>query len=330
MPYLIGIDEAGYGPNLGPFVMTAVVCRVGPDLAVANLWKTLHTAVRRQHDSHDDRILIDDSKRVYSSARGIEDLEHGVLGTVGLLPAPGAGRGGQNISALPLATFLEGLSRTGPEELRAEPWYTGDTHLPVACDAERVRIAADKFHHACREKDITWESAASVVVCPRRFNALIDQWGSKGAILALSMTELIRTVCQSFPGEDSLTFFIDKHGGRNQYSAILQHAFGKHPVIAREEGARRSVYHVLGTDRAITLTFQPRADAAHLGVALASMVSKYLREILMGEFNRFWRQHLPELKPTAGYPTDAGRFLQEIQTVMEKLGIDKNRLWRNR
>jgi len=56
-----------------------------------------------------------------------------------------------------------------------------------------------------------------------------------------------------------------------------------------------------------SLTFQPRADQSYFCVALASMVSKYLRELLMGEFNRFWQEHVPGLRPTAGYPTDAAR-----------------------
>jgi ribonuclease HII len=30
MPWIIGIDEAGYGPNLGPFVMTAPRYAAGP------------------------------------------------------------------------------------------------------------------------------------------------------------------------------------------------------------------------------------------------------------------------------------------------------------
>ena len=50
MPWIIGIDEAGYGPNLGPFVMTSVACRVPPELAAADLWQALRAAVRRHSD----------------------------------------------------------------------------------------------------------------------------------------------------------------------------------------------------------------------------------------------------------------------------------------
>ena len=48
MPWLIGIDEAGYGPNLGPFVMSATLFQV-PDGQGHNLWKPLRPAVRALH-----------------------------------------------------------------------------------------------------------------------------------------------------------------------------------------------------------------------------------------------------------------------------------------
>ena len=35
------------------------------------------------------------------------------------------------------------------------------------------------------------------------------------------------------------------------------------------------------------------------------MASKYLRELAMRPFNEFWSRHVPELKPTAGYPLNA-------------------------
>src|SRR5437016_915010 len=81
--WLVGIDEAGYGPNLGPLVMTSVACRVPKARAGVDLWKVLRRAVRRHGEEDDGRLLVADSKQVYSPARGLEPLERGALGTVG-------------------------------------------------------------------------------------------------------------------------------------------------------------------------------------------------------------------------------------------------------
>ena len=73
------------------------------------------------------------------------------------------------------------------------------------------------------------------------------------------------------------------------------------------------------------LTIQPRADTEHFCVALASMASKYLRELLMLEFNRFWQSHVADLKPTAGYPGDAARFHEAIRPAARHSGLPKMR-----
>ena len=79
MAWIVGVDEAGYGPNLGPFVMTSVACRVDDALADACLWSALRPAVRRAADADDGRLAVDDSKAVYSTTRGLAALERGVL-----------------------------------------------------------------------------------------------------------------------------------------------------------------------------------------------------------------------------------------------------------
>src|SRR5262249_16858042 len=132
------------------------------------------------------------------------------------------------------------------------------------------------------------------------------------------------------PRDEPLAFFIDKHGGRNNYAAVLQHALPDAMIVAREESAGRSVYSALGLERDIRFTIQPRADIEHFCVALASMVSKYVGEALMAEFNGFWQRHIAELKPTAGYPTDATRFLKAIRPAMRQLGIDESAVWRRK
>ena len=45
MTWIVGIDEAGYGPNLGPLVMTGVACRVPEELVAVSLWRRLRQAV---------------------------------------------------------------------------------------------------------------------------------------------------------------------------------------------------------------------------------------------------------------------------------------------
>ena len=60
------------------------------------------------------------------------------------------------------------------------------------------------------------------------------------------------------------------------------------------------------------------------------MTAKYLRELSMRAFNAYWASHVPNLKPTAGYPVDARRFKREIAVAQKSLEIDDCLLWRSR
>lgn len=317
MIQLIGIDEAGYGPNLGPFIMTAVTCRVPESLANADLWDCLSTAVCRSATNDDERILVDDSKVVYASGKGLRTLEEGVHILL------------QQATAISLSQFLE---KHGSEEwidLKSEHWFEGNTDLPLEAELVLITERLQLFQQCCAQHQIEWGQAYVEIVCPPRFNTLTEQSNSKGAVLAYTLQSLIRRICKD-NSYQSHHFVSDKHGGRNTYAAILQEGVNEGIVLAEMESAECSRYRVHGIDKEICFTFKPRADASNLCVAAASMISKYLREVLMLEFNQFWKKHLPELRPTAGYPVDAGRFLDEIRSTMNKLGIDKSALWRNR
>ena len=60
------------------------------------------------------------------------------------------------------------------------------------------------------------------------------------------------------------------------------------------------------------------------------MASKYLRELAMRAFNDYWCGHVPGLRRTAGYPTDAKRFKLEISAAQTRLEIPDDVVWRNR
>ena len=320
MTWIIGVDEAGYGPNLGPFVMTSVACRVPDRCREADLWNLLRAAVRRAEDAENGQLLIDDSKRVYT-ARGLAGLERGILATLWgeRLRVPAS-----------LAALIEWACPDDDEELRREVWYRGEQVLPIHLALDDLRPQAARFAEVCVAANAGGWQARSVVVCPSRFNALLAERGTKSHVLAHALTHLLRWQQATLPDEEELAFFIDKHGGRNTYAAMIQHALPDGIVFTSQESMARSAYRVHGLGREVRLTFQPRADAEHLCVALASMTSKYLREVLMLEFNRFWQQHVHDLKPTAGYPGDAARFLQAIRQAIEKLGLREDCIWRRR
>ena len=61
------------------------------------------------------------------------------------------------------------------------------------------------------------------------------------------------------------------------------------------------------------------------------MTAKYLRELAMRPFNAFWQRHVPELKATAGYNTDALRFFKDIRVRAEAAqNCGLHVMWRER
>jgi ribonuclease HII len=320
MPWQIGIDEAGYGPNLGPFVMTLVACQVPDELHDANLWDVMKSNVRRADEPADHRLIVADSKLVYSPANGWGELEKTAL----------CAHAGRFFDHAPtLEHFLQYLASDELPALRREAWFAGDTSLPTEVPIDDLAANIESWRQTSQDAGVSWGWCQSAIVPAPRFNDLIDKWDSKGAVLGIALTQLMQR-CLEKTSAAPMRFVVDKHGGRNTYSALLQQAFQGGFVWADEEGPQRSIYRVEGLDRAVRITVMPKADVKHFTVALASMISKYVRELLMREFNRFWQTHVPGLKPTAGYPQDAVRYIDAIRPAMLKLGIAERLVWRCR
>jgi hypothetical protein len=335
MPLLIGMDEAGYGPNLGPLVVTAVAWEVSGDAAQTDLWRDFAGIVSPDPSSNGTHLQIADSKVVYTPARGLAALETGVLGAVELWRGPRSGADG-NGHCVP-ESFQE-LCRLFTAQTGADadepPWLAGnDLTVPYAMregarggEAAGARLV-ERWRVRCMERGVRLRGIRSAIVSPQQFNEQTRRHDNKGRALSeISMHVLGQLWQEHGAASDASALIIaDKHGGRNRYHDFLPIAFGDKFIRCREEGMDSSRYQVGRAE----IRFETKSER-HLPVALASMICKYIRELSMILFNRFWIARLPGLKPTAGYPLDARRYREQIAGVQHALGITDDVLWRER
>jgi len=317
MGIFIGTDEAGYGPNLGPLVITATAWEVPGDPREFDFFAALGEAVSQEAEKDSSRLHVADSKEVYSPAKGIGSLETSVLALLRLLDwKPGS------FSQLcgDLSQFL-----AEPDLLAGEPWYShADLSLPQLAKEDAIESGSRLLLEACEAAGIRLLEVRSEIVSPERFNSLCETHGSKAAALSKTTLGLIRSVWDLDSAEATLIVG-DKHGGRNRYDDLIDEQLDGQMIFRLGEGKARSTYRVGSTE----LRFQMRAES-HFPVAVSSMVCKYVRELAMELFNQFWQEHLPDLKPTKGYPVDAKRFREGIAEKQAELEIADDVLWRNR
>lgn len=309
------MDEAGYGPNLGPLVVAATAWRAP---AGAELDALLEPIVARS-PTRDGRLLIADSKAVYHPGGGLAKLERAVYTTLGGAPAGWSG-------------LVERLG-ADPERRTSElPWHEGfDPPLPIDADPEELTDLTGRWATVCRDSGVGATRLAARLVFPGEFNRLVAEHGTKGAALSFVSIGLARRLFdEAVAADEPCELVFDKHGGRNRYGALIQEPFQELCpdgwVETRVESRPTSEYRL---GERLRFRFRSRGEE-ELPVALASMTAKLLRELSMQALNAFWRGHLPGLKPTAGYPVDAKRFKASIAAKQAELGITDHVLWRER
>ena len=316
MASIIGTDEAGYGPNLGPLTITGTLWRC--QSTEMCLYDALADVVTMASDAN--RITVADSKTVYQSQGGIGRLELGVLA---LLTAM---RGERIDSWKKLLHVVAGPEST--DRIESEAWTDdGRMKLPLVADPDRIQSFADRIDTAFEATGTRLCQVHCEIVMPTRFNEGVALLGNKATLLTNTTLSVAHNLAKSTQGR--LKIYCDKHGGRSHYMDALLECMTDQWVQIQEESLGRSRYSWQDGDRTVSAEFMARGES-HLPVAFASMVSKYIRELAMKMWNEFWQFHLPNLKPTKGYPVDARRFKRDIADEQARLGIPDHTIWRCR
>ena len=320
MAFLIGTDEAGYGPNLGPLVVSASVWRVPDSLIHCDLYQQLSRCVNADVSSMTEKqVAICDSKQLYKPKGTLADLETGVLSCLGCVRKTPAN----------WTSVWEQLAPQSFYALRKVVWYRDfDRAIPVHADADEITSKKDTFQVETKKAQVELCALESIAILPEQFNQMIEELGTKSSALSNVTLDLVCRMVDKFSDEPT-KIVCDKHGGRNNYASLLQPRFNDQLVKVRCEGRAESSYEISTTATPIEISFRAKGES-FLPSALASMASKYLRELAMLAFNQFWSDHVEGLSPTAGYPVDAKRFKKDIEPAQKQLGISDELLWRVR
>jgi hypothetical protein len=344
MVWLIGTDEAGYGPKLGPLVVVVTAWEADDRHADADLFDLLSGGVVRYCKASDDAagdvppahsagptddaddpnngtsdavpLTIADSKVLYQAGGSLCALELGTLTALRLL-----GRQPQRWSEL-----LDALAPDDAAGWSSAPWYTEfDGPLPADTTATSIDCCATRLSEVCQRAGVRLAAVRARAIHPVEFNQDVEHCGSKGEYLSRVTLDLVSWACRQ-AGDQTCRVVCDKHGGRNRYGGLLNERLTDEWIWTVDEGRACSRYQWGGRHQ---IDFRAGGER-YLPSGLASMIAKYLREQLMRAWNAYWLALSPDLRPTAGYPGDAQRFLDSIRPLLAQTGVSLQQIWRNR
>lgn len=270
----IGIDENGLGARLGPMVVTAVLAEVdagGARLLSRRLPKAL-------------RSDLDDSKRLVSHA----DYGLGEAWARAVVA-----------SATDPRTLLEALLHEKEAELRApcpshveaQCWSAGEERF-TASDELFQRVAGHL--RTLRERGVKIVRVRSSVLCTKRLNDAKQQ-GINRFIADLHAMESLLLSLRAEAGA-KVHAVCGKVGGITEYEKFFGPLSGQLRT-ALEVSSRKSSYYFPALGE---VSFVYDADARDPIVMLASLIGKYVRELLMARIVRFYRE-TPDDRAASGY-----------------------------
>ncbi|MGD2108588.1 MAG: hypothetical protein PVI86_04265 [Phycisphaerae bacterium] len=322
MAILAGIDEAGFGPTLGPLAVTGVAFRV-PDRSIGQcLWTTLRATCGKDLTKKTNRLIITDSKKLYHARAGLGALERAALV---MLAARGGGDRPTSWRAL-----LTSLAPGAVELLDQYPWYAGaDVSLPLTEETGDIGTRANAVRKDCHDHGIALQGIHSELLPAGHYNRLVSNTRNKSVVLLGLALRVVDRMMRIAPDE-RVRLYVDRLGGRIRYREALMTAMAGYELTIVEETSERSAYRLVRSERTCEIAFVTGGDARHFPVALASVYSKYLREVQMHVFNRYWGERVEGLRPTAGYYSDAQRWLRDTAEELAKGPFDRAMLVRER
>lgn len=294
---VVGVDENGLGPLLGPLVTTAVTLDV-----------ECYQAGRLRRIG--ERIGVHDSKQTAGFGQ-MAWTESVVLALMEQLHGQVPRTFDELLTQLSLDS-CDVLQMSCPQNAHAQCWSAALTLPALNGDAREGEGVLRRFARA----NIVVTRVRSALACAGTLNRSFALGGTRVAMdLALFERLLLDARAQQTQDVHAICGMV---GGIRDYPEYFRALSPEHVTEGKHTKLRRA-YQVRGLGE---LQFVIDADALHLPVGLASMVGKYVRELSMERQNRFYRQHDATLTTGSGYHDPVTkRFVAASAALRRRLQI---------
>lgn len=314
--YVIGVDEAGYGPNLGPLTIGASIWQVPATIDLSTFANQLEPHFQPKRLQAKDRepfVPLGDSKELYQSGVSTDSLEIGVLSL--MQNARKYTAGAKSSLWNDLLKHCDCLKLLPSDHKEQLPWYADFCEERELAWLNAAPTFASLAANGLAKLDSVFEGFQARLVDEIVFNQGLQQYGSKGKLLSLATLQLVKDSVERLTLSEvaGIEIYCDRHGGRSKYLELLHAVFDDVFFWIESETAHESRYRTEWNGCPLRIRFTVGGDRFP-PTSAASMIAKWLREASMDCFNNYWESKIADLKPTAGYPVDANRFVDELKS----------------
>jgi len=241
MGYICGIDENGFGPVLGPLVITGIV--VSEDIKIPD--------------------YIVDSKIFYRKKNDFKKIEEIAIVAYYIFE--------NKLPLSPYEIFIRfSYRKCGFEDNICEK------NIPLNFKTENMKEIIEKYSDILKEKDKIKEIKVKIV-CPYFLNDFVKKKNSKFLLNLFNFFEIIK----GLENYREIKFFCGKIGGTIYYRNFIQYFFHNYEIYTLKETEEISKYKILKNNFSFEVGFYKNVEKIFPVASFSSIIGKYIREIVM-------------------------------------------------
>lgn len=299
---LVGVDENGLGARLGPLIVTGVRANVS-EAGLARIRKGLGKKIRSDLD--DSKVLVSNKDYRVGEAWARALVER----TSGSTPETPD----ELFESLSLERSDERNRNCPPAALdqcsfrKNEPFVADDEIL------QRIRGHLETL----ASHGIELTGVRTYRICTGELNRLKRSGVNRFGADLHGMEKVVLSLAPSEKDAAPMTATCGKVGGMAQYGRFFGPLAGRlHSVLGETQAESAYSFPGLGT-----LSFLRDADASDPLVMMASLVGKYVRELLMSRISRFYLDGDSAELPSGYHDPVTGIFVAQTLPLRRSLNI---------